>query len=138
MNGASSKLGLGGNTSEVKPSPSAPKVDDKTKDPSSDIKNKFDQSSDKIKEDVNGLSSKLGLTKTTSVTPSASAPKDQDSSKDKLNDLSNKLGGKDKVKNVAIFAGVFAVIAAIGGAIAAFLPQIPGLKLPAIPGIPGR
>jgi hypothetical protein len=30
------------------------------------------------------------------------------------------------------------LIAAIGGAIAAFLPQIPGLKLPAIPGIPGR
>ena len=119
----------------MKPSPSAPKVDDKTKDPSSDLKNKFDKSSDKVKEDVNGLSSKLGLTKTTSVTPSASAPKDKDSSKDKLNDLSNKLGGKDKV---AIFAGVIALIAAIGGAIAAFLPQIPGLKLPAIPGIPGR
>ena len=119
----------------MKPSPDAPKVDDKAKDPSSDLKNKFDKSSDKVKEDVNGLSSKLGLTKTTSVTPSASAPKDKDSSKDKLNDLSNKLGGKDKV---AIFAGVIALIAAIGGAIAAFLPQIPGLKLPAIPGIPGR
>ena len=122
----------------MKPSPSAPKVDDKTKDPSSDIKNQVDKSSDKIKEDVNGLSSKLGLTKTTSVTPSASAPKDQDSSKDKLNNLSKKDGDKGQLKNVAIFAGVIALIAAIGGAIAAFLPQIPGLKLPAIPGIPGR
>ena len=67
--------------------------------------------------------------------PTVSGKPSVTESKDKLNDLSNKLGGKDKV---AIFAGVIALIAAIGGAIAAFLPQIPGLKLPAIPGIPGR
>ncbi|MFC2549283.1 MAG: hypothetical protein ACFNWU_08030, partial [Corynebacterium matruchotii] len=130
----SSKLGLTKTTS-VTPSPSAPKVDDKAKDPSSEIKDKFDKSSKDAQEQVNNLSSKLGLGGKTSAAPTVSGKPSVTESKDKLNDLSNKLGGKDKV---AIFAGVIALIAAIGGAIAAFLPQIPGLKLPAIPGIPGR
>ena len=43
--------------------------------------------------------------------PLTSAPKDKDSSKDKLNNLSKKDGDKGQLKNVAIFAGVIAVIA---------------------------